>query len=75
MCLGVTFSAGGGLKGINGGKDGGMVGWRSGRAGEKEMERTEKHRYSGDKKAEMLKTRRERQPPSVREERGVRKQE
>lgn len=25
MCLGVTFSAGGGLKGNNGGKDGGMV--------------------------------------------------
>lgn len=24
MCLGVTFSAGGGLKGNNGGKDGGM---------------------------------------------------
>lgn len=26
LCLGVTFSAGGGLKGNNGGKDGGMVG-------------------------------------------------
>ncbi len=38
MCLGVTFSAGGGLKGNNGGKDGGMVrmeGWGGdGRAGQ-----------------------------------------
>lgn len=25
LCLGVTFSAGGGLKGNNGGKDGGML--------------------------------------------------
>lgn len=46
LCLGVTFSAGCGLKGNNGGKDGGMArmkGWGGGgRAGEEEKDKKEK---------------------------------
>lgn len=61
MCLGVTFSAGCGLKGNNGGKDGGMArmkGWGGGgRAGEEEKDKKEKKNRQAVrlKKAETVK--------------------
>lgn len=88
MCLGVTFSAGGGLKGNNGGKDGGMArmkGW--GRGGELvRRKRTKKKKKNRQvvrlRKAETVKKpfsgkkkkKRNRRATSVREDRRVRMQ-
>ena len=88
LCLGVTFSAGGGLKGNNGGKDGGMArmkGW--GRGGELvRRKRTKKKKKNRQvvrlRKAETVKKpfsgkkkkKRNRRATSVREDRRVRMQ-